>query len=733
MTTRAWQPIAVAIGGVLFFAIVISQAWAGRDMSAQNIGQMLVTGIFLGAVYAILSSGLVVSYVTSGIFNFAHGAIGMFMAFVYWELRTQQGWSTPVAFVFVVFVAAPTFGLVLEHLVMRRLRGLPLVAQIMATVGLMLGLIGVTGIIWRPDRIRTIPRFFGTTNGFTIGGIDVFVTYHRLFTVVATIVVAVLLRVLLYRTRMGVAMRAVVDNEELAGLNGAPPVWVSRLAWMLSCTLAAMAGILISAEVELRPDLTSFIIITAMAAAVFGRLRSLPLTFAGGLLLGIIVSFWQVFLQFSGRWGPAREAVPGILLFLALLALPQARLELSRVSRRRPVPTPSVRDTAMGMAVLFVVVVIIVNLLSDQNVIRASIAGTTALVMLSLVPLTGWAGQVSLAQFAFAGVGTVAMWRVVGDTGDAWGLLVAAALAVPFGILMALPAIRLQGLYLALASLAFAIMMDQLFFRHPETLQPAGDQILFADLDLFGWRISAKSRELLVVMTAAFAILATALVALRRSRWGRRIVAMRDSPAACATLGVNIIGTKIAVFALSAAIAGFAGGFLAINQRSVTPETFAPINGLPFVLLLVVGGMASVSGALFGAVVFVMFTLLQENFNWSIFATLTILGPALTAIGIVHTPDGAAPEIGRAFARFLPWRADAREEARLDKEKRREAEIGELGLVRPFTDEDLLGIERTLALPDEAKALRLRPGYAEPAAPPPASDDRPPEAAEVAR
>ncbi len=216
----------------IFVGYVIQASWAGRPVNFDSILFFLIVGVTIGSIYAVAASGLVVTYTTSGIFNFAQGAIGMFMAFVYWELKVNYGLNTILALVLTVLVAAPLFGAGIERLMMRRLATAPLVAQLVVTIGLMLALIGLAAFIWNPSDPHAITTFFGS-EGFNIG--NTFMPYYRLITIVAGIVIAIVLRFVLFRTRLGVAMRAVVDNRDLAGLNGVRPGRVSAASWALGC------------------------------------------------------------------------------------------------------------------------------------------------------------------------------------------------------------------------------------------------------------------------------------------------------------------------------------------------------------------------------------------------------------------------------------------------------------------------------------------------------------------
>ncbi len=228
--------------------------------------------------------------------------------------------QTLVALLLTVFVAAPLMGAVIERVLMRAIADAPLVAQLVTTIGLMLMLMGLAGLIWDPQETRHIDRFFGTS-GFQIG--DTLMPWSRFITIVVGLGLALGLKVLLSRTRLGVAMRAVVDNRELAGLNGVRPGRVSMFSWALGSAMAAVAGIFLAEELAtLDVQTLTLLILAAFAAAIIGRLQSLPLTFAGGLLIGLVFEFQQNFLSWTGRWVTAPLAIPQIMLFLALLFLP---------------------------------------------------------------------------------------------------------------------------------------------------------------------------------------------------------------------------------------------------------------------------------------------------------------------------------------------------------------------------------------------------------------------------
>ena len=252
------------------------------------------------------------SYTATGIFNFAHGAIGAFLAFLYWELRVNRDWPAPVAIVTVVFVVAPLLGIVLDRVLMQRLRNASLVVQLMVTVGLMLAFMGITLTIWKPTTGRTLPHFFEDSGGIKIG--DVTATWHRIITVAVALFIAFALRALLYHTRTGIAMRAVVDNRSLAGLTGAKPSVISGASWALGSMTAAIAGILVASETGMVVENLTLMIIVAFAASAIAQLKSLPWAFAGGMIIGLAQTI-------GAAINPEWQILAGHIAFMIVLVL----------------------------------------------------------------------------------------------------------------------------------------------------------------------------------------------------------------------------------------------------------------------------------------------------------------------------------------------------------------------------------------------------------------------------
>jgi branched-chain amino acid transport system permease protein len=256
-----------------------------------------VLGLVFGAVYGILAIGLVVTYNTTGVFNFAQGAVGMVAAFSYWELWQNEHWPFLLAIAFIVFVEAPILGLIVEFVLFRRIHGATVERSLMVSLGLLVILLGVATIFWSsPDIIRAVPPFFTQSDGTVLsvrlfGANGVTLQYQQIMVVVVTAVVGVGLGVFLRRARLGVAMRAVVDDPELVALAGAKPYRLSQMGWVLGFMLAAVAGVLIAplvGQTGLTSTQLTLLALNGFAAAVVGRLRCLPMTFVGALILGLL-------------------------------------------------------------------------------------------------------------------------------------------------------------------------------------------------------------------------------------------------------------------------------------------------------------------------------------------------------------------------------------------------------------------------------------------------------------
>jgi branched-chain amino acid transport system permease protein len=603
-----------------------------------------VVGLVVGSIYAVAASGLVVTYTTSGIFNFAHGAIGMVIAFAYWQLRVGWHWPAPLALLVALGVLAPAMGALIERLMVRPLRGASVGVTLVVTLGILLALLYGSFEIWKPSVPRVDPKFFGD-GGMRILGVQV--TWHQMIVVATAGAVAVLLRLLFHRTRIGVAMRAQVDDAELTALNAVEPDRVSMLSWALGAVLAGVAGILIAPLVNLDALTLTLLVINAYAAAVVGRLKSLPLTFAGAIGLGLVVSYSTGYFPQSDVLNRVQQGLPTIFLLIALLALPSIRLRTPRLIGSGGGRVPGLPRSVAGGAVLVGVAAVAAATLSVPNLITAGDLLAYGVILLSLVLLTGYGGQVAICQLTFAGVGAFVVAKL-GATPVGFGAAIVCAALL--GALVALPAIRLQGLYLALATLAFARFVDLIFFNDPKVFG-AGGSLKVGRFHVGALAVRGERAEF-VFLAVAFALVAVGVLAIRRGFFGRQLAAMGDSPAACSTLGMDLTRTKLVVFAVSAGIAGFGGALLGGLHTAVSASDFVMLQSLSLLLIVTLGGVASVVGALLGGVFFAgSHLLLQHHGNLS---NLVYAAPGVGVIVLARYPGGAVSQARDAVER---WRA----------------------------------------------------------------------------
>jgi branched-chain amino acid transport system permease protein len=613
--------------------------------------QLTVVGLVTGCVYALTATGLVVTYTTSGIFNFAHGAIGMLGAFTYWQLTVAWGWPVPLALLVVLGLMAPLFGAGVERLLIRPLHGASVDLTLVITLGLLLFLLGAANYVWDQQEARVLPPFFAGKQPVEVFGVNV--SWAQVLIVVVAFTVAIALRMLFVRTRIGIAMRGVVDDPDLCAMTGASPARIQQLSWAIGAALAALAGILIAPKVGLSSVQLTLLVINGYAAALFGRLKSLPRTAVGGLLLGLAIEYYPVYVaphvpQFGTVAGQLTKAVPMVFLGLLLLFIPAARLRTSVTAGRTTPTVPGMRQSVVAAVGLVVVVVLLSTALSSAYLVIGAKAFVLGLVLLSLVLLTGYSGQTSLCHLTFVGLGAFAMgtWAGTSVMGLVWAFLLAAAA----GAVVALLTARLRGLYLALATFAFAKGMDEGFF--PFHLG-SGGQLSVKRVNLPGVDTSADSTYF-ILTAIVFAAAAVAVLAVRRGRWGRQLTALNDSPAACATLGDNTTVTKVVVFTVSAGIAGLAGAMFGGLQGLVGPNDFVVLASLSLVLALRVGGVNTVTGALFGALSVALFPKFQDLVPSNV--NLAYLLTGLAAVSIGRDPDGFGGQVSKLGARLRAMR-----------------------------------------------------------------------------
>jgi branched-chain amino acid transport system permease protein len=597
--------------------------------------QFTLFGLMLGCVFAIAAMGLVLTYTVTGVFNFAHGAVGMLCAFVYYELRVVQHVPTPLAVIIVVAFMAPAMGLVAERLV-RRFQGADYATSLVVTIALTIALLGLAQKLFDPNKARDVPLLFGN-HKFVIASIPI--TYDRVAMVVIALAVAFALRFLLFGTPVGARMRSVVDDRQLARLSGVRSVAVARLAWMIGFALAGLGGVLFAGGQNLNAIVLTLLVLDVYGAAMVGRLTSLPMTFVGALILGLFESLTNVhwlWPQGSELFIRLQLAIPGIFLVVAILLVPSFRLSAGRIVGRDQPRIPTVRRSLVAAPVFVALVAVAVHLVPAGDQVHVVRALVTATIALSLVALTGLSGQLSLTQYLFVGIGAYITGATFGGH-SVFGMLLGGLASAALGVLVALPAARLRGLHLALLTFGVALI---------------GRDVLLGDTHVFGVSghfvgrptilgISTSSDAAFAVWCAiVFVLLALGVVAIRRSWCGRALTAVRDSEVAAATLGMRVRWAKVAIFGVSSFIAGCAGALFGGMVATAVGTHFDPLNSLIIVLFAFVGGITTITGAVFAGVLFALLNYAQAS-NPSL-TGVVFLAIGAAAILLGREPDGLA-------------------------------------------------------------------------------------------
>jgi ABC-type branched-subunit amino acid transport system ATPase component/branched-subunit amino acid ABC-type transport system permease component len=548
----------------------------------------IIAGLTTGSVYALAGIGLVLTYKTSGVFNFAHGALATVAAYAFYELHVVGGMGWPVAAAFAVLVAGPVMGLLLE-LVARRIAGQTLALQVAATVGMLLIIEAGTELLYDSSVVRIVPTFL-TNDTFALGETTIRVADVVVFGI--AVGTTVLLGLFFRISRRGLQMRAVVDNPELLSLHGTSPSATRRSAWVLGATMVASSGVLFAPLLPLNPLQLTLLVAAAFGAAAFGAFSNLTLTLLGGLGIGVLASLSTKWFT-TGLLSGVPVALPFLVLFAVLLVFPRRKLAGAPAPTARPAPSwtaPAALQLIFGGALL--VGLWFVPSFAGVRISSWTIAVAGVVVFLSLSLLVRTSGQVSLAHVSFTAIGAAAMSHLAVDQGMPWlvALVLAGLVAVPVGALLAVPAIRLSGLFLALCTFGFGILLQGMFYTQDYMFGDSG-QGLPEPRPEWGW-IDVSSDEGYYRLVLGFAVLTVVGVILaNRSRMGRLMRGLAESPTAVATCGAEVKVTRILVFCISAFLAAVGGALIAVAQTNVSGTTYQPLTSLVwFALIIVLGG-----------------------------------------------------------------------------------------------------------------------------------------------
>jgi branched-chain amino acid transport system permease protein len=595
----------------------------------------IVVGMSYGSVYALLAVGLVLTYKTSGVFNLAYGAQAFVSGAIYYDLRVRHDWPIPVALLIAVFVVAPLLGFILDRGLFRYLRNATAITKLVTALALLVAIPQILKLWFGQNPAAgtqgIIPKGDTTYNPYG----DVFVSRNDLATILVTLAAVVGLTVLFRYTAFGLRMRAVVESSRLTELAGINADRVSTASWVLCSFLAGLAGVLLAPLFASVSDLNyTTLVVVAISAAVVASLSSIPLAFAGGLGLGVLQQILDRYLPTNSILASnIRPALPFIALFLVLIFSPALRNRrelvdpLAAVDPPPPALAATIRSPALtkGTRIFGVVVGLIAGYYiffvgSGQWLDVAIRATILAIIFLSITVITGMAGQISLCQATFAGIGACATAQLATRFGMSVlvAMVIAAALSALIGALLAIPALRLGGIFLSLATFAFALFFDNVMARFdwvgggvvPE--EAPRPTIGFINFD-------QSDKAFLVLCLLILVIISVLVLAVRSGTTGRYLDALRGSETAAASIGINAARARITTFALAAAIAGAGGGLLAIYERATNYDpNFVYFQGLIWVVLVVSLGSRSVEGAIQAAAGFFVFqaVILNQVVPW---------------------------------------------------------------------------------------------------------------------
>ena len=635
----------------------------------------VLASIPYGCAFSLVAVGLVLTYRATGVFNFAFAAEAYAATVIYSELITH-GVQRGFAALIVVGVIAPVFGAFLDFGLFSRVPPGNRTAKTIMALGLMVLLPQIVETAVPGNPTKPPAPFFSTSflPVWQLGGNPVFGS--AICEVLGTFLVLVGLVVLLRTRRFGLPIKAAVESPKLLELSGVDARWVLRFAWMISTALAAVAGVLYQTGggATIDPHNYDLLLVASIAAAALAGLRNLPIAVAGGLLLGLAEGLVQGYATNIPLVQLALvPSLPFLFLLVLLIFHPTLRhLEDSRDPMAAVEPPPPVPAVAMRPPVvdrtlrrlrwpfLGAVVLGVILFVPTDWTKQLTEGAALSIVFLSITLLTGLAGQLSLAQWMFAGIGAFTTAQLADNRH--WPILIAALagalVAGVAGWIAALPALRLRGLPVALLTLCLALLGDNLLF--PTSWVGNGlDTGLSVPRpsSIFGIDFSSVDSEGFFVLTVVVMIAVAGIVhLLLRGTTGRALTAVNASPIGAASAGVQIRRMTILVFILSASIAGLGGAFFAMNLQFINATSFVYNFGPIYLVIVVTIGATTVEGAITAGMAFALINQALTNVPASVGGTqlgsqsLTIILLSVGAFTYARHPEGIVEYVKRRLA-----------------------------------------------------------------------------------
>lgn len=619
---RAAVLTALAVGGVLVFTQFILPGRQGRGTP----GAILFTGFILGVVTSVFATGVVLVYRTMRIVNFAQGPLGTVGAVAAVLFLAYTEVPFPAA-VIIALVVSSLLGTLVGVFMLRFLNGSRLFLTVVTIVGA--GAFG--GALFFVYRLPFFPRANQLTTAdiqrqsdptllfpfrgfsFEVGDVPLQFGFRHLFALELCAVALLGVGIFLRYTRPGVAVRAISENPERASLLGIGVGGLTVLVWTIAGFLdgvGALAGS--AATADLGGGFTA--LLPPFAAAVLGRFRNLAVTITSAILIGVTKEAWEYSLQKDGDLFYVllfAVTAGGFLFQRARRGRSETGADVSWAATEEPRPVPkelagitSLRLLRFGLAAVGLLAVVLFPFIATTNRIElGSVIAIEAIAVLSLVVLTGWAGQVSLGQWALVAVGSVIGGALSSKAGVPFWLAVpiTTALVAAIAVVVGIPALRIKGLFLLVSTFAFAaaiqaVLFDRRYFGWLLTDAVERPTLFFLDFE--------EPRSMYFLCVAALVLAIVVVGNLRRSRVGRVLIALRENEANVQSFGITALRAKLLAFAIAGGLAGFAGAIFAHQQRGVAEASFRPEENVEVFLQAVIGGVSSPGGALLGAAYF---------------------------------------------------------------------------------------------------------------------------------
>lgn len=621
--------------------------------------QIVVSGLQVGCIYALIALGFSLVYRVTNVINLTQGAFCLLGALVTYTLQVQYGLGVWIAAIAAIVATTAVGGLVGAGAFVPGLGRLSNANMLMLTAGLLTLFEGLMLVIWG-SQPYALPPFTGDQPVSLLG---VLVPTQGFWIVGTAVAIIAILWYMLQRTSFGQALRACAENPAAATLMGISVQRMQLFSFALAALIGAIAGIVTAPATSLQFDTGRLFTIQGFIAVAIGGIASFPGAIAGGLLLGIVTQLATAYVSslFS-------NAIALGLLLVVLLWRPNGLIRAGAVRRQDVRDEPRVwkhvtrlnpRVAWIAGGILLAILAALPWVITSPGVMSGLIIALILFIaLLGLDVVMGYAGQVNLGQAGFMAIGgyTAGYLATQHNVDPLLGLFAGMGLSLIAALVLSLITIRLRGLYLALATLAFGLLVDSCAVGLADfTGGPSG--LVGIPSFSIGPIAFDSPTSMYYLVLALDVVLLLVLGGLMRSSFGRALQAIRTDQMAAAALGVNVVRCKLVAFAISALLASVAGSLYAFQFHFLSPDMVGTPRSLELVAMLVIGGEGTLIGALFGATLLTLLpTIFQPLAQWKTFAS-----GALLVLSFLYLPEG----IYGVLARWLAARFNKPQKSRV--------------------------------------------------------------------